>query len=455
MANSNYDYDLLVIGAGSGGVRASRMAASQGAKVAVVESTFLGGTCVNVGCVPKKLFSYAAHFAEDFHDARGFGWSIGEKDFDWSVLRQNKDKEIQRLNGIYQRLLENAGVTIINGQARFIDEHTVEVGDGHYSAERVLIATGGQPFVPEFPGHEHAITSNEAFYLDSLPKRAVVVGGGYIALEFASIFNGLGVETTLIYRRELFLRGFDDDVRHFMRDEIEKKGIQLRFSEDISRLDKQQDGTLQCQLKTGGEINTDLVLYATGRVPNTLGLNLAQVGVETDQQGAIVVNEHFQTSVPSIYALGDVINRVQLTPVALAEAMSLVRHWYQGSYEPLDYSLVPSAVFSHPNIASVGLTEAQARDRYSKLDIYRTSFRHLKHTLSGSDEKTLMKLIVDKVTDKVIGCHMVGAEAGEIMQGLAVAIQAGATKAVFDRTIGIHPTAAEEFVTMREPVVES
>ncbi|MBU2710125.1 glutathione-disulfide reductase [Zooshikella harenae] len=455
MANSNYDYDLLVIGAGSGGVRASRMAASQGAKVAVVESTFLGGTCVNVGCVPKKLLSYAAHFAEDFRDATGFGWSIDDTQFDWPVLRRNKDKEIQRLNGIYQRLLESAGVTIINGHARFIDDHTVEVDGDHYSAERILIATGGQPFVPEFPGHEHAITSNDAFYLDALPKRVVVVGGGYIALEFASIFNGLGVETTLIYRRELFLRGFDDDVRHFMRDEIDKKGIQLRFSEDISRLDKQQDGTLQCQLKTGGEINTDLVLYATGRVPNTLGLNLAQVGIETDQHGAIVVNEHFQTSVPSIYALGDVINRVQLTPVALAEAMSLVRHWYQESNEPIDYSLVPSAVFSHPNIASVGLTEAQARDRYSKLDIYRTSFRHLKHTLSGSEEKTLMKLIVDKVTDKVIGCHMVGAEAGEIMQGLAVAVQAGATKAVFDRTIGIHPTAAEEFVTMREPVAEN
>lgn len=449
---AQYDYDLFVIGAGSGGVRAARMAATLGKRVVVAEDRYLGGTCVNVGCVPKKLFVYGAHYAEDFHDAAAYGWQLEQAPtFNWAKLRDNKNKEIERLNGVYSGLLENAGAQLVNGTARLIDGHTVEVNGRHYQAENILIATGGWPFVPEIPGAEHVITSNEVFFLEQFPEKVIVVGGGYIAVEFAGIFNGLGVETDLIYRRDLFLRGFDKDIREFVRDEVSKKGVKLNFNTDIERVEKLEDGRLQAHLNNGATMVADTILYATGRQPKTADLGLDQAGVATDKAGAVIVNEHFQTSVPSIYALGDVVGRIQLTPVALAEGMALVKYLYQGDKKVLDYSVIPTAVFCQPNIGTVGLSEEEARIRGLDIDIYRSSFRPLKHTLTGSGERCLMKMIVDKVTDRVLGVHMVGAEAGEIMQGIAVAIKAGATKAIFDQTIGIHPTSAEEFVTLREP----
>ncbi|MGZ8226405.1 MAG: glutathione-disulfide reductase [Methylococcaceae bacterium] len=448
---SHYDYDLFVIGAGSGGVRAARMAAGLGARVAIAEDRYLGGTCVNVGCVPKKLFVYAAQFSEVFASANGFGWTTGEPVFDWSRLIANKNLEIERLQGVYHRLLENSGATIINGKARLIDAHTVLVGDTEYRAERIVIATGGWPFVPDIPGKQHIMTSNEMFFLDKLPKRIIIVGGGYIAVEFAGILNGLGVETTLCYRGSKFLRGFDEDVRNFLADEMTKKGVYLLFNTAIEAI-AHTDNCLSVKFSDNRELATDLVMYATGRTPNTQGLGLETVGVERDAEGAIQVNDDYQTTVPSIYALGDVTNRVNLTPVATAEAMALVNQLFGDKTTPVDYDNIPSAVFSQPSIGAVGLTEAEARERYPDIDIYKTSFKPMKNTLSGIDEKTLMKMIVVRSTDKVIGLHMVGPEAGEIIQGMAIAIRAGATKAIFDSTIGIHPTAAEEFVTMRQPV---
>nr|EIU2692932.1 FAD-dependent oxidoreductase [Pseudomonas aeruginosa] len=372
----SFDFDLFVIGAGSGGVRAARFAAGFGARVAVAESRYLGGTCVNVGCVPKKLLVYGAHFSEDFEQARAYGWSAGEAQFDWATLIGNKNREIQRLNGIYRNLLVNSGVTLLEGHARLLDAHNVEVDGQRFSAKHILIATGGWPQVPDIPGKEHAITSNEAFFLERLPRRVLVVGGGYIAVEFASIFNGLGAETTLLYRRDLFLRGFDRSVREHLH----------------------------------------------------------------------------QTSEPSILALGDVIGRVQLTPVALAEGMAVARRLFKPEeYRPVDYKLIPTAVFSLPNIGTVGLTEEEALSAGHKVKIFESRFRPMKLTLTDDQEKTLMKLVVDAHDDRVLGCHMVGAEAGEILQGIAVAMKAGATKQAFDETIGIHPTAAEEFVTLRTP----
>lgn len=450
---TQYDYDLFVIGAGSGGVRAARMAAAMGKRVAVAEDRYLGGTCVNVGCVPKKLFVYGAHFSEDFHDAAAFGWRLpGPVQFDWDTLRDNKNKEISRLNGIYGNLLDNAGAELINGHASLVDAHCVQANGRNYSAENILIATGGWPFVPDFPGAEHVITSNEVFFLEQFPDKVIVVGGGYIAVEFAGIFSGLGAKTDLIYRRDLFLRGFDQDVREFVRDEVSKKGVTLNFNADIESVEKLADGRLRAQLNNGNSLEADVILYATGRKPKVNGLGLEKVGVASGNEGEILVNEHFQTNIPSIYALGDVVGRVQLTPVALAEGMKLVNYLYRNDDSVLDYDLIPTAVFCQPNIGTVGLTEEQAREQGFDITVYRSSFRPLKHTLSGSDERALMKMIVDKVSDRVLGVHMVGAEAGEIMQGIAVALKAGATKAVFDQTIGIHPTAAEEFVSMREPV---
>ncbi|MBY4677791.1 glutathione-disulfide reductase [Marinobacterium arenosum] len=448
---SEFDFDLFVIGAGSGGVRAGRMAAAMGVRVAVAEERHLGGTCVNVGCVPKKLFVYASHYADDFEEARGFGWLPGEAHFDWPTLRDNKTREIERLNGIYRNLLVNSGCTLIDGRATLVDPHTVAVGDKTYSAERILVAVGGWPYVPEFPGSEHVISSNEAFYLDQFPERVLVVGGGYIAVEFAGIFAGLGAQTSLIYRGELFLRGFDNEVREFTAEEVRKKGVDLRFGTNIEKIEKLADGSLQAYLTDGTVLDADCIMYATGRVPKVTGLGLEQLGVELRDNGAVVVNDQFQTSVPSVYAIGDVTDRVQLTPVALAEGMALVRNLYGNQSQKVDYELIPTAVFCQPNIGTVGLTEEQARERYAAVDIYKSSFRALKHTLSGSSEKTFMKMIVDRDSDRVLGVHMVGPEAGEIIQGIAVALKAGATKAVFDATIGIHPTAAEEFVTMREP----
>ncbi|WP_163835152.1 glutathione-disulfide reductase [Spartinivicinus ruber] len=452
MTSSKYDYDLFVIGAGSGGVRASRMAASFGAKVAIAEDRYMGGTCVNVGCVPKKLYVYGSHFGEDIIDGAGYGWQASDVSFDWTTLRDNKKQEITRLNSVYRNLLKNAGVKLIEGRASLVDDHTVKVGKKKYTAERILIATGGWPYIPEFPGSENAITSNEIFDLENLPKRIIVVGGGYIAVEFAGIFAGFGVETHLIYRRDLFLRGFDQDVREFVRDEVAKKHINLHFKTEIDKIEKLATGALVAHTNQGEQIAADVILYATGRKPNLKGLGLDNVKVKLNGDGTIKVDDYFSTSESSIYAVGDVTGGPELTPVALAEGMALAKTLYLNQPTKVDYENIPTAVFSQPNIATVGLTEEQASERGYELEIYKTSFRHLKHTLSGRNERTMMKLIVDKDSQRVLGCHMVGADAGEIIQGLAVAIKAGATKDVFDSTIGIHPTAAEEFVTMREPI---
>ena len=447
------EFDLLVIGAGSGGVRAARFAAGFGAKVAVVESRYLGGTCVNVGCVPKKLLVYGAHYAEDFRQAVGFGWSAGQSVFDWPTLIANKNREIQRLNGIYRNLLLNSDVTLLEGHARLLGPHQVEVQGRCYRARHILIATGGWPQVPDIPGKEHAITSNEAFYLQQLPRRMLVVGGGYIAVEFASIFHGLGAETSLLYRGDLFLRGFDGAVRRHCREELEKKGLDLQFNSDIAGIERQADGSLLATLTDGRTLATDCVFYATGRRPMLDDLGLENTDVALDERGYIRVNEHFETSQPSILAIGDVIGRVQLTPVALAEGMAVARRLFRPEeYRVPDYELIPTAVFSLPNIATVGLSEEQARERGHQLKIFESRFRPMKLTLTECQERTLMKLVVDADSDRVLGCHMVGPEAGEIIQGLAVALKAGATKRIFDETLGIHPTAAEEFVTMRTPL---
>lgn len=448
-----YDFDLFVIGAGSGGVRAARFAAGFGARVAVAESRYLGGTCVNAGCVPKKLLVYGAHYSEDFEQAKGFGWSVGEARFDWPTLIANKDREIHRLNDIYRNLLVNSGVTLFEGHAKLRDPHQVEIGGQTYSAEHILIATGGWPQVPEFPGSEHAITSQEAFFLKQLPKRIVVVGGGYIAVEFASIFNGLGAEVTQLYRGELFLRGFDGAVRTHLQQELTKRGIDLQFNSDIERIDKQDDGSLQLSLKGGRQLTADCVFYATGRRPMLDNLGLENTQVKLDKAGYIEVDERYQSSEPSILAIGDVIGGVQLTPVALAEGMAVARRLFKPEqYRPVDYTHIPTAVFSLPNIGTVGLTEEDAKKAGHEVQIFESRFRPMKLSLTDNQERTLMKLVVDVKTDKVLGCHMVGPDAGEIIQGLAIALKAGATKQIFDETIGVHPTAAEEFVTLRTPV---
>lgn len=448
----SYDFDLFVIGAGSGGVRAARFAAGYGARVAVAESRYLGGTCVNVGCVPKKLLVYGAHFAEDFEQASGFGWSLGEANFDWATLIANKNREIGRLNGIYRNLLTNSGVSLFEGHARIVDAHTVEVNGQRHRAERILIATGGWPQIPDIPGREHAISSNEAFFLKALPKRVLVVGGGYIAVEFASIFHGLGAQTSLLYRGDLFLRGFDGAVREHLRDELNKKGLDLQFNADIASIARNADGSLAATLKDGRVLEADCVFYATGRRPMLDNLGLENVEVKLDERGYIEVDDLFQTSTPSILALGDVIGRVQLTPVALAEGMAVARRLFKPEeYRPLDYRMIPTAVFSLPNIGTVGLSEEQAIEDGHKVKVFESRFRPMKLTLTENPERTLMKLVVDADSDRVLGCHMVGPEAGEIVQGLAIALKAGATKQIFDETIGVHPSAAEEFVTLRTP----
>jgi len=448
---TQYDFDLFVIGAGSGGVRASRMAAGHGARVAVAESSHLGGTCVNLGCVPKKLMVYASAFASDFEDSPGFGWTVPSPTFDWATLIANKDREIERLNEIYRGLLDGAGVQIIEGRARLRDRHTVEVAGRSFTAEHILVATGGRPFVPQIQGSELGITSNEVFHLDQQPKKVVITGGGYIAVEFACIFNGLGTEVVLNYRGPLFLRGFDDDIRTTLADEMRKQGIDLRFESLIDRIDRSGD-RLTAALTTGDVIEADQLLCALGRLPNTSGLGLEEAGVELGSRGEVVVDEHLRSSVPNILAIGDCIDRIALTPVALAEGTAVAETLFNNNPTVVDYTNVPSAVFSQPNAGTVGLTEAEARAAGLDVVVFRSNFRPMRHTLSGRDEKTMMKLVVDGESDRVLGVHMVGPDAGEIVQGLAVALKAGATKATFDATIGIHPTAAEEFVTMRTPV---
>lgn len=447
-------HDLFIIGAGSGGVRAARFAAGFGAKVAIAESRYLGGTCVNVGCVPKKLLVYGAHFSEDIEQAAGFGWSVGETVFDWPTLIANKNREIARLNGIYRNLLANSGVTLLEGHARLLDAHTVELNGERHTADHLLIATGGWPQKPDIPGSEHAITSNEVFFMETLPRHVLVVGGGYIAVEFATIFHGLGAATTLLYRGDLFLRGFDDGVREHLREELVKKGLGLAFNTDIARIDKQADGSLRATLKDGRTLDADCIFYATGRRPMLDGLGLENVNVARDDKGFIKVGTDYQSSAPSIFAIGDVIGdaagRAALTPVALAEGMAVARRLFRpAEFRPLDYALIPTAVFTLPTIGTVGLTEEAARAAGHRLKIFESRFRPMKLTLTDNPERTFMKLVVDADSDRVLGAHMVGPEAGEILQGLAVAMRAGATKAMFDETLGIHPTAAEEFVTMR------
>jgi glutathione reductase (NADPH) len=446
---SDFDYDLFVIGAGSGGVRAARMAASFGARVAIAEDRYMGGTCVNVGCVPKKLYVYAAQFGKGFEDARGFGWDSNKPRFDWATLRDNKKTEIARLNAIYRQLLDGAGARLFDGRARIIDANTVAVGGQPYTAEKILIATGGWPHIPEFPGSEYAISSNEIFDLGRFPERLVIVGGGYIAVEFAGIFNGLGAQTTQLYRGPLFLRGFDADIRAHAAREIAKSGVDLRFGVNVESINPGAAG-LKVALTDGTDLQADAVLYATGRKAHLDGLGLENVRVAVNEDGAIDVDTEYRTGEPSIYALGDVTGGLELTPVALAEGMAFARRHFGGLEMPVDYDFIPTTVFCQPPIGTVGFTEEEARTRFGQVRLFKTSFRPLKHTLSGRDEKVFMKLIVEAATDRVVGAHMVGPDAGEIIQGIAIAMRAGATKAIFDTTLGIHPTTAEEFVTMRE-----
>ncbi len=444
----DYDFDLFTIGAGSGGVRASRMAASFGARVAVAEERYLGGTCVNVGGIPKKLLVYASEFGESFADAAGFGWDLGPRHLDWKRLIENKNREIARLNGVYRRLLTEAGAQIIEGRAVVADPHTVTIGGRRYTAKYILIATGSWPVVPGVPGANLAITSNEAFFLERRPERVVLVGGGYIALEFAGIFHGMGSQVTLVHRGAKVLRGFDEELREVLGREVAKRGVALRLNSRIERIEKIGTG-LRAHLDSHETIEADLMMYATGRAPNTRGLGLEAAGVKLDEHGAVVVDEYSQSSVASIYAIGDCTDRVMLTPVAIAEGRAVAETLFNNRPMAVDYAGIPSAVFSQPNLGTVGLTEDEARKQFGEIVVYRSTFRPLKHTLSGRDESTFMKLVVDKKTDRVLGCHMIGADAGEMIQGLAVALKCNATKAQFDATIGIHPTAAEEWVTMR------
>ncbi len=443
-----YDFDLFVIGAGSGGVRAARIAAGHGARVAVAEEYRYGGTCVIRGCVPKKLFVYASHFSEDFEDAAAFGWTVGKASFDWSRLVANKDREIDRLNGIYINLLDSAGVRRYDHRARLSDAHTIEVAGETVTAEHILLATGGTPTMPDVPGIEHAISSNEAFHLESLPEHITIVGGGYIAVEFAGIFNGMGRSVTQLYRSEQILRGFDWDVRHHLAGEIRKKGIDLRTETNVTAIAATENG-YRLSLTNGDSLDTGLVMYATGRHPNSGDMGLEAVGVELGKGGAVKVDEWSQTNIPNIHAVGDLTDRIALTPVALMEGHAFADTVFGNLPRQPNHRDVPAAVFSQPSVGNVGLTEEQARAEIGAVDIYKSTFTPMKHTLTGNDEKTLMKLIVDSKTDRVVGCHVVGPDAAEMVQGIGIALKCNATKAQFDATVGIHPSAAEELVTMR------
>jgi len=452
---SAYDFDLVVLGAGSGGVRAARVAAAHGARVAICEESRVGGTCVIRGCVPKKLLVYASHFSEDFADAAGFGWSVSEAEFSWPGLIAAKDREIDRLNRVYIQLLEDSGVSLFQERGSFVDPHSIVLGERIFTADHILVATGGHPWLPEIPGIEHAITSDQAFDLAALPERVVLVGGGYIACEFSGIFHGLGAEVTQVYRGAPLLRGFDQDVRMALTEEMRQKGIDVVLERQVRRLDQYRGGLLDATLDDGKILQANQVMYATGRVPNVRNLGIEHSGVALHPGGWILVNEYSQTNVPHIYAVGDVTNRVNLTPVAIHEGHAFADSVFGGSPRPVDHEFVPSAVFSQPPVGTVGFSEEDAVTHFGDIEVYRSGFRPLKHTLSGRNEKTMMKLIVAKSTQRVVGIHMVGADAPEIVQGFAVAVKSGLSKDQFDATIGIHPTAAEELVTMRNPVSRS
>jgi glutathione reductase (NADPH) len=447
-----YDFDMITIGAGSGGVASSRRAGSYGARVAICEERRVGGTCVLRGCVPKKLLVYGSQFAEAFADAAGFGWTVPSPSFDWPALIEAKDKEIGRLSQIYINMLKNSGVEIIDGHAALVDPHTVEIAGRAYTAENILIATGSWPETPDIAGIEHVISSNEALDLDELPRRIVIVGGGYIAVEFAGIFAGLGSEVVELIRRDDLLYGFDDDIRVALGQEMRGRGVELHSRTHVARIEKQAAG-YSVSTTTGREFTADLVMYATGRAPNTKGLGLGEIGVQTNEDGAVVVDEWQHSNVPNIYAIGDVTDRINLTPVAIAEGRALAETLFNRNPTMMDHENVPSAVFSQPPIGAVGLTEERARRQYGEVDIYVARFKPMKNTLSGREERTLMKLVVDPRSDRVLGCHMLGPDAPEIIQGLAIAVKCGASKKQFDQTVGIHPSAAEEFVTMRDKYV--
>ena len=478
VSDHEFDYDLFVIGAGSGGTRAARIAAGYGARVAVAEERFLGGTCVNVGCIPKKLFVYASHFAEDFEDAAGFGWrpaigtsaagTSGAPAFDWTTLVANKNREIERLNGIYRGLIEGAGARLYDARATLTGPNAISVAGDDVTARHVLVATGGEPSLPDIPGIEHAIRSDDVFYLDRRPERLIVVGGGYIAVELAGVFAGLGVEVTQLYRGPLFLRGFDDDIRSALADEMRKRGVDLRFNSNVTTIERTTrgnggEGGVRASIRAagaagaegsdGGEvIEADLILYATGRHPNTAGLGLENAGVATAPNGAVVVDAWSRTNAGHIWAVGDVTDRINLTPVAIREGHCFAETVFNDNPISPDHEDVPTAVFSQPAIGTCGLTEAEAGARYRAVDVYLSTFRPLKHTLSGRDQRSLTKLLVDAGTDRVIGCHLLDPDAAEIVQGVGIAMKCGATKTQFDRTMAIHPTAAEEIVTMRTPI---
>ncbi|HZB90779.1 MAG TPA: glutathione-disulfide reductase [Stellaceae bacterium] len=450
---ARYDFDMITIGAGSGGVASSRRAGSYGAKVAICEDSRVGGTCVIRGCVPKKLLVYAAQFADAFAEAPGFGWTVAPAVHDWAELIAAKNREIDRLEGVYRDLLRNSGVRLFEGRAVLVDPHTVEVAGRRVTGANILIATGAHPVMPAIPGIEHAITSNEALELPALPRRIIIVGGGYIAVEFAGIFHALGAEVALVIRGEELLGGFDDDLRVGLAQELRRRGIEIRARTQVTRIDKRDHG-FDLTTAQGEVLSADLVMYATGRRPNTRGIGLEAAGVTLDAEKAVAVDEWSRSSVPHIYAVGDVTDRLNLTPVAIAEGRALAETLFNDNPMKIDHENVATAVFSQPPIGTVGLTEAEARRRYGAIDVYCTRFRPMKHTLSGREERTLMKLVVDRASDRVLGCHMLGADAPEIIQGVAIAITCGATKRQFDRTIGIHPTAAEEFVTLREKMPE-
>ena len=447
---ARFDFDLFTLGAGSGGVAGSRRAGSYGAKVAICEDSRVGGTCVMRGCVPKKLLVYGVQFADQFADAAGYGWHVAPPTHDWGALIDAKNRELDRLEGIYHKLLSDSGVKLVLGRGRIVDPHTVEVDGKSYTAQHLMVATGGHPVMPAIPGIEHAISSNEALELPRLPRRAIVVGGGYIAVEFAGIFATAGSEVTMVLRGEELLRGFDDDVRVSLAQELRQRGLAIRTRTELARIE-QRGPSFIAYTGAGDEIAADVVLYATGRKPNTRGLGLEEIGIALNEHGAVPVDEWQRSVVPHIYGVGDVTDRLNLTPVAIAEGRAIAETLFNNNPMKVDHANVATAVFSQPPVGCVGLTEREARQNH-RVDVYRARFRPMKHTISGREERTMMKLVVDRESDRVLGCHMVGADAPEITQGLAIALKCGATKKQFDQTIGIHPTAAEEFVTMRDKV---